>query len=63
MEDAKKKRRAMPSAPIKMPGGNVRGIGKIGLFTGGASPTVVPTRPGGPAQPMQTWMGGFRYNG
>ena len=35
------RRRRMPSAPIKAPGGNIKGIGKQGPFTGGLVPTVI----------------------
>jgi hypothetical protein len=56
--DDKKKRRKMPSAPIKSPGGNVKGIGPLGQFTGGGSPTMTPSLPGNP-QPLQTFMRGY----
>lgn len=47
-QDAKKtsKRGKMPSAPIKAPQGNVKGIGKMGQYTGGLSPLVVAPQPG-----------------
>lgn len=47
IDDAKKARRSkMPSAPIKAPQGNIKGIGKMGQYTGGLSPLVVKPTPG-----------------
>jgi hypothetical protein len=51
-EDKKKPRRKMPSAPIKSPGGNIKGVGPKGPFTGGPSPSMVDPKYGpnpGPA--------------
>jgi hypothetical protein len=47
-QDAKKpaKRGKMPSSPIKAPQGNVKGIGPLGQYNGGLSPSVVKPVPG-----------------
>lgn len=37
----KKKRRKMPSAPIKAPQSTIKGIGKKGITTGGLDPSIV----------------------
>lgn len=50
MEDKKKKKGlSKQKGPIayKAPAGNVKGIGPLGQFTGGASPTDIPTQPAG----------------
>lgn len=54
-EDAKK-RKKMPSAPIKAPASNVGG--RMGLFTGGEVPTVV-AAPYGGGNPMRLFMRGY----
>jgi hypothetical protein len=36
----------MPSSPIKAPQGNIKGIGKLGEYTGGLDPLVVKPTPG-----------------
>lgn len=53
INDAKKSPRRGNNIPVfKAPQGNVKGIGKMGIYTGGLSPTVVKPTPGlrGPAQ-------------
>lgn len=37
----------MPSAPIKAPARNVKGIGRIGTFEGGLQPGIIPAGKGG----------------
>lgn len=49
--DDKKKRKKMPSAPIKAPQGTIKGIGKKGITTGGLVPTLVAPKPGQGAYP------------
>jgi hypothetical protein len=44
IQDGKKKR--MPGSPILAPKGNVKGIGPMGIYTGGLDPTVVKPTPG-----------------
>lgn len=61
MQDKKKGR--MPSAPIKAPTGNIKGIGKKGLFTGGVLPTQWSPKAGGPqtgAQAVALFMRGYQ---
>jgi hypothetical protein len=64
-QDAKKSgKRRMPSAPIKAPQGNVKGIGKMGQYTGGLSPLVVAPQPGlAPRRVAPTIMRGYNNDG
>jgi len=72
MEDKKKKKqRKMPSAPIKAPQSNIKGIGKQGITTGGLVPSVVAPRsgqgttpnPGTGAGIMRGWLSNDRKKG
>jgi hypothetical protein len=46
MNEQDRKKKKMPDAPIRAPQGNVKGIGKMGQYTGGLSPLVVAPQPG-----------------
>jgi len=47
-EDSKKKSKLKPNniRPLQAPQGNVKGIGKLGIYTGGLTPLVVSPQPG-----------------
>jgi hypothetical protein len=61
MDDKKKNKSKMPDAPIRAPYGNIKGIGKMGPFTGGVQPgTWAPTP--GVSNPVATFMKGWVYN-
>jgi hypothetical protein len=52
MDDKRKKKGGLPKqkgpTAYKAPAGNVKGIGPLGQFTGGAVPTDLPAMPGNP---------------
>ncbi len=47
-DDSTKKSKLKPNniRPFQAPKGNVKGIGKLGIYTGGLSPLVVSPQPG-----------------
>ncbi len=45
-QDKKSGKKKMPGSPILAPKGNVKGIGKMGQYTGGLNPLVVKPQPG-----------------
>jgi hypothetical protein len=53
-----KKRGKMPSAPIKAPGGNIKGIGPLGTFEGGLVPLVVDPKYGPNPKPAKSIIKG-----
>jgi hypothetical protein len=46
IEDGKKRSKGSNIPVFKAPQGNVKGIGKMGQYTGGLDPTVVKPTPG-----------------
>lgn len=53
----------MPSSPIKAPQGNVKGIGKMGQYTGGLDPLMVAPQPGlAPRRVAPTALAGYNID-